>query len=136
MSVLPPQEQKVAALPARPQPIASFTRSNSGSMVNVSLPEAATQFRYGIGDRGEFTDGRLLDALDQRTGMRCQRPVSDGPDQGKDDELRHLARKWRQADVVPINFDPSSALTDEQKKILEQFWTSWVAFHEYNGMVV
>ena len=29
VSVLPPQEQKVAALPASPQPIASFTRSNS-----------------------------------------------------------------------------------------------------------
>src|SRR6476469_7588405 len=38
-SVLPPQEPEVAALPASPQPIASFTRSNSDWMVTVSLPE-------------------------------------------------------------------------------------------------
>ena len=49
-SVLPPQEEKLAALPGSPQPIASFTRSNSGWMVNVSLPEAATQFGYRIGE--------------------------------------------------------------------------------------
>ena len=49
-SVLPPQEQKVAALPANPPPIASFTRSNSGWMFNVYLPEAATQLGYSNGD--------------------------------------------------------------------------------------
>ena len=100
-SVLPPQEQKVAALPANPPPIASFTRSNSGWMVNVSLPEAATQFGYRIGDKGEFTDAGLLDALDQRTGTRMPK----------------------------TSFEMA-------KKILEQFWTSWIAFREYNGMLV
>jgi len=100
-SVLPPQEQKVAALPANPQPIASFTRSNSGWMVIVSLPEAATQFGYRIGDKGEFTDAGLLDALDQRTGTRMPK----------------------------TSFEMA-------KKILEQFWTSWIAFREYNGMLV
>ena len=78
-SVLPPQEQKVAALPANPQPIASFTRSNSGWMVNVSLPEAATQFGYRIGDKGDFTDAGLLDALDQRTARACRRLISRWP---------------------------------------------------------
>ena len=52
MSVLPKQEQKVAALPSAPAPLASFTRSNSGWMVNVSLPEAATQFGYRVGEKG------------------------------------------------------------------------------------
>ena len=97
-SVLPPQEQKVAALPANPQPIASFTRSNSGWMVNVSLPEAATQFGYRIGDKGEFTDAGLLDALDQRTGTRMPKTsfeMAAGP--GQDHDLRHLARQTRRA---------------------------------------
>src|SRR5262245_31400519 len=49
--VLPPQEQKVAALPANPQPIASFTRSNSGWMVNVSLPEARPSSATASGRR-------------------------------------------------------------------------------------
>jgi len=74
-SVLPPPEQKVAALPASPRPIASFTRSNSGWMVNVSLPEAATQFGYRVGNEGEFTDAGLLDVLDQRTAARMPKTL-------------------------------------------------------------
>jgi hypothetical protein len=137
-SVLPPQEQKVAALPANPQPIASFTRSNSGWMVIVSLPEAATQFGYRIGDKGEFTDAGLLDALDQRTGTRMPKTSFEmAPDQGKTTiYVTWRDKRGEQADVVPINFDPTAALVDEQKKILEQFWTSWIAFREYNGMLV
>ena len=68
---------------------------------NVSLREAATQFGYRIGDKGEFTDAGLLDALDQRTGARMPK----------------------------TSFEMA-------KKILEQFWTSWIAFREYNGMLV
>jgi len=137
-SVLPPQEQKVAALPASPQPIASFTRSNSGWMVNVSLPEAATQFGYRIGDKGEFTDAGLLDALDQRTGTRMPKTSFEmAPDQGKTTiYVTWRDKRGEQADIVRINFDPTSALADEQKKILDQFWTSWIAFREYNGMLV
>jgi Caspase domain len=138
VSVLPPQEQKVAALPASSQPIASFTRSNSGWMVNVSLPEVATQFGYRIGDKGEFTDAGLLDALDQRTGTRMPKTSFEmAPDQGKTTiYVTWRDKRGEQADIVPINFDPSSALADEQKKILEQFWTGWVAFRKYNGMLV
>jgi hypothetical protein len=137
-SVLPPQEQKVAALPASPQPIASFTRSNSGWMVNVSLPETATQFGYRIGDKGEFTDAGLLDALDQRTGTRMPKTSFEmAPDQGKTTiYVTWRDKRGEQADIVRINFDPTSALADEQKKILDQFWTSWIAFREYNGMLV
>ncbi|MGH6824861.1 caspase family protein [Methyloceanibacter sp.] len=137
-SVLPAPEQKVAALPANPQPIASFTRSNSGWMVNVSLPEAATQFGYRIGDKGAFTDAGLLDALDQRTGARMPKTSFEmAPDQGKTTiYVTWRDRRGEQADIVPINFDPTSALADEHKKILEQFWTSWIAFREWQGMTV
>jgi Caspase domain len=137
-SVLPPQEQKVAALPANPQPIASFTRSNSGWMVNVSLPEAASQFGYRIGEKGEFTDAGLLDALDQRTGTRMPKTSFEmAPDQGKTTiYVTWRDKRGEQADIVPINFDPTAALADEQKKILEQFWTSWIAFREWQGMTV
>ena len=137
-SVLPPQEQKVAALPANPQPIASFTRSNSGWMVNVSLPEAATQFGYRVGDKGDFTDAGLLDVLDQRTGGRMPKTYFEmAPDQGKTTiYVTWRDKRGEQAEIVPINFDPTAALADEQKKILEQFWTSWIAFREWQGMTV
>jgi hypothetical protein len=137
-SVLPPQEQKVAALPSSPLPLASFSRSNSGWMVNVSLPEAATQFGYRIGEKGEFTDPGFLDVLDQRTGTRMPKTYFEmAPDQGKTTiYVTWRDKRGEQADVVPINFDPTAALADEQKKLLEQFWTSWVAFREWQGMTV
>jgi hypothetical protein len=137
-SVLPAPEEKVAVLPASPQPIASFTRSNSGWIVNVSLPEAATQFGYRIGDEGDFTDAGLLDALDQRTGARMPKTSFEmAPDQGKTTiYVTWRDKRGEQADVVPINFDPTAALADEQKKILDQFWTSWIAFREWQGLTV
>ena len=53
-------------------------------MVNVSLPEAATQFGYRIGDKGTFTDPGFIDALDQRTGQRSPKTYFEmPPDQGK-----------------------------------------------------
>ena len=67
-----------------PQPLTSFSRSNAGWTVNVSLPEPATQFGYRIGDQGSFTDAGFIDALDQRTGQRMPKTYFElPPDQGK-----------------------------------------------------
>ena len=137
-SVLPKQEQKVAALPSAPTPLASFTRSNSVWMVNVSLSEAATQFGYRVGEKGEFTDPGFIDALDQRTGARMPKTYFEmPPDQGKTTiYVTWRDRRGEQAEVFPINFDPTGALAGEQKATLEQFWTSWIAFREFQGMKV
>ncbi|MGZ8988271.1 MAG: hypothetical protein ACXW2N_18230, partial [Allosphingosinicella sp.] len=137
-SVLPKQEQKVAALPGSPQPLASFTRSNSGWMVNVSLPEAATQFGYRVGEKGNFTDPGFIDSLDQRTGARMPKTYFEmPPDQGKTTiYVTWRDKRGEQAEVFPINFDPTGALAGEQKSLLEQFWTSWIAFREFQGMKV
>jgi hypothetical protein len=138
-SVLPKQGQKVAALtPATTAPLASFTRSNSGWMVNVSLPEAATQFGYRIGAEGEFTDPGFIDALDQRTGQRLPKTYFEmPPDQGKTTiYVTWRDRRGEQAEIFPIAFDPNAALSGEQKATLEQFWTSWIAFREFQGMKI
>jgi len=137
-SVLPAPEQKVAGLPATPQPLASFTRSNSGWMVNVSLPEAATQFGYRIGEKGSFTDAGLLDALDQRTGGRMPKTYFEmPPDQGKTTVyVTWRDKRGEQADVFPINFDPRGALAEDEKKILDQFWTSWIDFRDWQGSML
>ena len=52
------------------------------------------------------------------------------------DLLTWRDKRGEQADVVPINFDPTAALAEEQKKLLEQFWTSLIAFREWQGMTV
>jgi Caspase domain len=92
-SVLPPPEQKVAALPANPQPIASFTRSNSGWMVNVSLPEPATQFGYRIGETGDFTDAPARRARPAHRHAHAEDQFRDGARPGQDHDLRDLARQ-------------------------------------------
>jgi hypothetical protein len=100
MSVLPKQEEKVAALPSAPAPLASFTRSNSGWMVNVSLPQAATQFGYRVGEKGSFTDPGFIDALDQRTGARMPKTHFEmPPDQGK--TTMSTVRSQRRASSTP-----------------------------------
>ena len=105
-SVLPKPEQKLAALTPATAPLASFTRSNSGWMVNVSLPEAATQFGYRVGEAGEFTDPDFIDALDQRTGARMPKTYFEmPPDQGKTTiYVTWRDKRGEEADVFPINF--------------------------------
>jgi len=104
----------------------------------VSLPEPATQFGYRIGDQGSFTDAGFIDALDQRTGQRMPKTYFElPPDQGK----TKLYFTWRdkrgeQADVVTINFDPQAAIAESEKKILEQLWTAWIGFRDWNGALL
>ncbi|MGE0611107.1 MAG: caspase domain-containing protein [Hyphomicrobiales bacterium] len=137
-SVLPQAEQKLAALPPAGSPLVNFTRSNSGWMVNVSLPEAATQFGYRVGENGEFVDAGFQDFLDQRTGQRMPKTYFELP---PDQAATTIYVTWRdrrgeQADVYPIRFSPDGALADGQKKILDQMWTSWISFREWRGMQV
>ena len=65
----------------------------------------------------------------------CRRPISRW--RGKTTiYVTWRDKRGEQADVVPINFDPTAALAEEQKKLLEQFWTSLIAFREWQGMTV
>ncbi|MEM7463416.1 MAG: caspase family protein [Pseudomonadota bacterium] len=115
-------------------PVASFTRSNAGWQATISLPEAAIQFGYRIGEDGEFVDAGTMPNIDQRTGKPM--PVTWfalPPDQ----PAGTIYVTWRdkrgeEAGVFPINFDPDEALRAGQKQILEQLWTAWVAFPDSN----
>lgn len=116
------------------QPIASFSRSNAGWQVTVSLPEPATQFGYRIGEEGEFTDTGTMPSLDPRTGLPM--PVTWFAMPG-DQAAGTVYVTWRdkrgeEAGVFPIIFDPDDALKSGQKQILEQLWTAWVAFPDSN----
>ena len=138
--------QTVALLPridpapkaGKQNPIASFSRSNAGWTVSISLPEPAIQFGYRIGEDGEFVDTGLASNIDRETGRPM--PVtwfSLPPDQ----PAGNLYVTWRdkrgeEAGVFPIRFDPDDELKTGQKQILEQLWTAWVSFREYNGLLV
>lgn len=120
------------------QPIANFMRSNAGWTVTVSLPEPALQFGYRVGKEGEFTDTGKMPSIDQRTGQPM--PVTWFSLPG-DQEPGEIYVTWRdkrgeEAGVFPISFDPDDALKSGQKQILEQQWTAWVGFRQYNGDLV
>ncbi len=138
-SVLPKPSRKLAALPpGAAKPLVSFMRSNAGWLVNVSLPEPATQFGYRIGEAGAFQDPGFHDHLDQRTGQPAPKTNFVLP---PDQPPSTIYVTWRdkrgeQADVFPITFSPLNALADGQKKILEQLWTAWIAFREWEGLTV
>jgi hypothetical protein len=44
-------------------------------------------------------------------------------------------KRGEEAGVFPIRFDPDVSLKGGQKQILEQLWTAWVSFREYNGLL-
>jgi hypothetical protein len=133
----------VAALPrldpkpkaGKGKPIASFQRSNAGWQVTVSLPEPALQFGYRIGEEGEFTDTGTMANIDQQTGQPM--PVTWFSLPG-DQPPGTIYVTWRdkrgeEAGVFPISFNPDDSLRSGQKQILEQLWTAWISFREYNG---
>ena len=138
-SVLPDPEQQVAALaPGAAKPLVNFSRSNAGWSVNVSLPEAATQFGYRIGETGEFQDPGFHDHLDQRTGQRMPKTnfVMPGDQKPATIYVTWRDKRGEQAAVFPVNFNPNGALADGQKKILDQLWTAWISFREWEGLTV
>ena len=138
-SVLPEPTQKLAALaPGAAPPLVTFSRSNAGWMVNVSLPEAATQFGYRLGETGAFQDPGFLDYLDQRTGQRAPKTYFMMPGDQPAGTIYVIWRDKRgeQADIFPVTFNPAGALADGQKQILEQLWTAWISFRDWNGTTV
>ncbi len=139
-TVLPKKKgQVLAALPpSTAAPLVNFLRSNAGWMVNVSLPEPALQFGYRVGEDGTFVDPGFHDHLDQRTGRRMPKTnfVLPGDHPPATIYVTWRDKRGEQADVFPISFNPNAALAEGQRKILEQLWTAWISFREYNGMQV
>lgn len=139
-------QSEVALLPVpevpnvsgKPQPIASFTRSGSGWIVSVSLPEAAIQFGYRLGEQGDFIDNGTLDALDQRTGQRMPKTYFelDGDQAATTLYVTWRDKRGEEAGIFPIAFDPDRELKAGQKSILKDTASSWIAFREYNGLLV
>ncbi|MFZ1813612.1 MAG: caspase family protein [Rhizobiaceae bacterium] len=120
------------------KPIASFMRSNAGWTVNISLPEPAIQFGYRIGKDGDFVDTGTMAQIDQRTGAPMPVTWFSLPSDQKPGDLFVTWRDKRgeEAGVFPIRFDPDNELKAGQKQILDQLWTAWISFREYNGLLV
>ncbi|MDG4882246.1 methyl-accepting chemotaxis protein [Mesorhizobium sp. WSM4884] len=116
--------------PARFVPTLTPTRSNAGWSMTISLPEPATAISWRLGDSGPFTDTGLMAMNDQRTGKPMPNPSFELPDSAAATNIgiKYLDIRGRETGPFDIRFDPDSALQQGNKQILDQFWTSWIAF--------
>jgi caspase domain-containing protein len=140
---------KVAALPPvsaprLPQndsvnaPIASFSRHNGGWTVVFSIADPALGISWRMGEAGEFRETGFIDTLDPRTRKRMPNPsielAADAP--AATIQLRYVDASGELQGPFPIRFDPEAALIRDQRKILDMTATSWLAFREFNGLLV
>lgn len=116
--------------PSRFVPTLTPTRSNAGWSMTISLPEPATAISWRLGDSGPFTDTGLMAMNDQRTGKPMPNPSFELPDStvATTIGIKYLDIRDRETGPFDIRFDPDSALQQGNKQILDQFWTSWIAF--------
>ncbi|TIO72108.1 MAG: methyl-accepting chemotaxis protein [Mesorhizobium sp.] len=116
--------------PSRFVPTLTPTRSNAGWSMTISLPEPATAISWRLGDSGPFTDTGLMAMNDQRTGKPMPNPSFELPDSiaATTIAIKYLDIRGRETGPFDIRFDPDSALQQGNKQILDQFWTSWIAF--------
>ena len=145
-----PTPQKVAALPpvsvprTAPStdsvnaPIAAFSRHSGGWTVSFSLADPALGISWRIGGAGDFRETGFIDTLDPRTRKRMPNPsIELPPDQGPATiEVRYVDASGELQGPFPIRFDPEAALIRDQRKILDMTATSWLAFREFNGLLV
>lgn len=116
--------------PARFVPSLTPMRSNQGWSMTISLPEPATGISWRMGDSGPFTDTGFLAMNDQATGRPMPNPSFELPDstQAGTIAIKYLDIRGRETSPFDIRFDPETALQQGNKQILDQFWTSWIAF--------
>ncbi|TJW67683.1 MAG: methyl-accepting chemotaxis protein, partial [Mesorhizobium sp.] len=125
--------------PQRFAPTLTPMRSNAGWTITISLPEAATGISWRLGETGPFTDTGLMAMNDQRTGKPMPNSSFELPDSTTATTIgiKYLDIRGRETGPFAIRFDPDSALQQGDKQILDQFWTSWIAFDAggNNGLV-
>ncbi|MGA0598606.1 adenylate/guanylate cyclase domain-containing protein [Enterovirga sp. CN4-39] len=105
------------------RPSASFSRSETGWIARVSLPEAGTQISARIGETGE--------AAPANGGAKPATNADIPLPQGVGRTTLYLTYRdlsGREAGPFPIPFDPASALVNAGRETLERFPDSWVSF--------
>jgi len=105
-------------------------RSNQGWIVTVTLPEPATGISWRMGTEGPYVETGFLAMNDQTTGKPMPNPSFSIADDAKADmiSLKYLDIRGQETGPYDIRFDPDAALAEGNRQVLDQFWTSWIAF--------
>jgi hypothetical protein len=119
-------------------PIAAFSRHNGGWTVTFSIADPTLGISWRMGDGGDFRETGFLDTLDPRTRKRMPNPsielAGDAP--AATIQVRYVDASGELQGPFPIRFDPEAALIHDQRKILDMTATSWLAFREFNGLLL
>jgi uncharacterized caspase-like protein len=119
-------------------PIASFSRHNGGWTVVFSIADPTLGISWRLGEAGDFRETGFIDTLDPRTRKRMPNPsIELGADQSASTiQVRYVDASGDLQGPFPIRFDPEAALLRDQRKILDMTATSWLAFRDFNGLLV
>jgi hypothetical protein len=119
-------------------PIAAFSRHNGGWTITFSIADPTLGISWRMGDSGDFRETGFMDTLDPRTRKRMPNPsielAGDAP--AATIQVRYVDASGELQGPFPIKFDPEAALIHDQRKILDMTATSWLAFREFNGLLV
>ena len=119
-------------------PIAAFSRHSGGWTVTFSIADPTLGISWRVGDSGDFRETGFIDTLDPRTRKRMPNPsielAGDAP--AATIQVRYVDVSGELQGPFPIKFDPEAALIHDQRKILDMTATSWLAFREFNGLLV
>ena len=119
-------------------PIASFSRHNGGWTVTFSVADPTLGISWRMGEAGDFRETGFIDTLDPRTRKRMPNPSIELPADAAAGtiQVRYVDTQGEMQGPFPIKFDPEAALIRDQRKILDMTATSWLAFREFNGLLV
>jgi hypothetical protein len=143
VAVVAPPAARVAPPAADPGepingPIANFMRSNAGWSVTLSFIDPVTAISWRLGESGPFKETDFLDSFDPRTRKRMPNPTFelDGGTPAATIYVRYADMRGDWVGPFPIKFDPMAALERSQRKILEMTASSWLAFRDFNGLLL
>jgi hypothetical protein len=116
---------------ARAAPSVTFSRSNSTWMVNLLMPEAATEISYRIGD-GPYRKTASNRWTESPTGRQMPSTHFDLPlDTPKTTILvKYRDLRRNETGPFPIAFDPEKIILENARATLEAEWPGWVQYSD------
>lgn len=114
---------------SNPAPLVSFDGFD-GWDVSISIPEAAQQIGYRIGETGSFKDLGLSNEFDHKTGLRIPNNQFEMPASQKDVTIyvTWKDKRGEQAEIYPVKFDRMAEVVRSGKRVLQEMTEIWVNF--------
>ncbi|MBK9080850.1 MAG: hypothetical protein IPL88_01630 [Rhizobiales bacterium] len=117
--------------PAATTPRVTFMQSSAGWTMTITAPEAALALGWKLPGQDGFAMTGASAALDPRTGRPAANPLVQLPPGASGPvEIVYDDAGGRRAGPFPVPFEPMKEMAAGQRQILDQFWTSWIAFGE------